>query len=105
MRIAVVTTLLEEKMTVVQVARSLQEVLRNLFTFCNIEPVSPLLCPLGRCRDLLVSARAIVSGVRWSTTAFGKEALPPTTASSREAKPNATMEGAAMRSRNHSSFG
>jgi len=35
-RIAAETKLLEEKMTVAQVKTSLQEVLTNLFTFCDM---------------------------------------------------------------------
>jgi hypothetical protein len=33
--------LLEARMTVAQVRTSLQQVLTNLLTFCDIEPVSP----------------------------------------------------------------
>jgi len=73
-----------------EVTRLLEEVTRNLPSL-KTQPVSARdAAQLSRCFRLLVSVAA-------------KEALPATTASSRQAKPNATMEGAAMRSRNDSS--
>jgi hypothetical protein len=63
-------------MTVAQATTSLQQVLTNILTFCDIDSVSPRRWRF-RLRGLLVFAPAIVSSIDWSTTAFGNDASPP----------------------------
>ena len=105
-RIAADRVPLEEKMTMAEVIKSLEEVTRNLPSLRKTAPVSP--CSSAQpipCWYLSVFLPAIPSGIRWQATAVGREALIPATASSREEKPTAIMEDASMRSRSYFSFG
>ena len=105
-RIAAETGLVEASKTTAEVTTSLQEVARNRPSLRKTEPI--FFCgsaQLSLRAGLLPSARVIVSVSRGSATAVGKDVAPATIASSRVAKPNATMEEPAKASRNVFSFG